>query len=93
MFRISQSKKKGEDDDETDEATGIIAHKISQLKYASKQDETFDIFDTLRENLAFLKSNKFLSQTKASIIYSLEINPKLTLRNFLNNKIEKSAPG
>ena len=36
-------------------------------------------FDTLRENLALLKIDKFQSKTEVSIGFCLETNPKLTL--------------
>ena len=63
-------------------------HTISQLKYGSKYDGTTGIFETLRENLAFIKLQKFQSLTEASIGFFLGINPKLTLRNVLKQKID-----
>ena len=64
-------------------------HTISQLKYGSKYDGTTGIFETLRENLAFIKLQKFHSLTEASIGFLLGINPKLTLRNVLKKKIDE----
>ena len=63
-------------------------HTISQLKYGSKYDGTTGIFETLRENLAFIKLQNFQSLTEASIGFFLGINPKLTLRNVLKQKID-----
>ena len=65
-----------------------FTHSISQLKYGSKYDGTTGIFETLRENLAFIKLKKFQSLTEASIGFFLGINPKLTLRNVLKKKID-----
>ena len=62
---------------------------LSQLKCRSKQNETSGIFETLRENLAFLKMNKCQSQIEASIRFFLRINSKLTLRNILKIRMEE----
>ena len=67
-------------------------HTISQLKYGSKYDGTTGIFETLHENLAFIKLQKFHSLTEASIGFFLGINPKLTLRNSLKKKIDEIFP-
>ena len=64
-------------------------HTVSQLKYGSKYDGITGIFDTLRENLAFIKIQTFHSLTEASIRFFLGINPKLTLRNVLKKKIDE----
>jgi len=65
------------------------AHTISQLKYSSKYEGTTGIFDTLCDNLAFIKIQKFHSLTEASIRFFVGINPKLTLRNVLKKKIDE----
>lgn len=62
---------------------------ISQLKYGSFANGNKDIFDTLRANTAFLQMMKYDSQTEANIGFFLGINPKLTLRNALKNKIDE----
>ena len=62
---------------------------LSQLKCRSKQNETSGIFETLRENLAFLKMNKCQSQIEGSIRFFLRINPKLALRNVLKIRMEE----
>ena len=46
------------------------------------------IFETLRNNSAFLRMRKYDSQTEVSIGFFLRINPKLTLRNALKGKID-----
>ena len=68
-------------------------HTISQLKYGSKYDGTTVIFETLRENLAFIILQKLHSLTEASIGFFLGINPKFTLRNVLKKKSMKFAHG
>ena len=67
-------------------------HTVSQLKYGSKYDGTTGIFETLRENLAFIKLQKFNFLTETSIGFSLWINPKLILRNVLKKKIDEICP-
>ena len=62
---------------------------VSQLKCCSKYDGTTGIFDTLHENLAFIKLQKFHSLTEASIGFFLCINPKVTPRNVLKKKIDE----
>ena len=61
---------------------------ISQLKYGSMANVNKGIFDTLRSNSAFLRMRKYGSQTEASIGFFLGINPKLTLRKALKEKID-----
>ena len=61
---------------------------ISQLKYDSMANGNKGIFDTLRSNSAFLRMRKYESQTEASIGFFLGINPKLTLRKALKDKID-----
>ena len=61
---------------------------ISQLKYDSMANGNKGIFDTLRSNFAFLRMRKYCSQTEASIGFFLGINPKLTLRKALKEKID-----
>ena len=61
---------------------------ISQLKYGSMANGNKGIFDTLRSNSAFLRMRKYGSQTEASIGFFLGINPKLTLRKALKDKID-----
>ena len=64
-------------------------HTLTQLKFGSKHDDTTGIFDTLHDNLVFIKLNKFQSQIEANIGFFLEINPKLTLRKVLKKKIDE----
>ena len=45
-------------------------HIVSQLKYGSLLNRYKYIFDALRENLAFMKMNKFKSHTDVSIGFS-----------------------
>ena len=66
---------------------------LSQLKYGSRYKSTNGIIETLRANLAFLKMEKYISQKEASIGFFLGINPKLTLRKALKQRIEKFAYG
>ena len=61
---------------------------ISQLKYGSFANDNKGIFDTLRSNSVFLRMRKDDSQTDASIGFFLGINPKLTLRKPLKEKID-----
>ena len=46
------------------------------------------IIETLRENFAYLKLKKYNSQQEASIGFFLGINPTLTLRKALNQRID-----
>ena len=56
---------------------------LSQLKHGSRYNSTNIIIKTLRENLAYIKMEKYNSQKEASIGFFLGINPKLTLRTVL----------
>ena len=62
---------------------------LSQLKYGSRYNSTNGIIETLCANLAFLKMEKYNSQKEASIGFFLGINPKLTLRKDLKQKIDE----
>ena len=61
---------------------------LSQIKYGSRYKNSGGIIETLRANLAFLKMEKYNSQQEASIGFFLGVNPKLTLRNALKQKID-----
>ena len=62
---------------------------LSQIKYGSKYNTSGEIIETLRANLAFLKMEKYNSQQEASIGLFLGVNPKLTLRKALKQKIDE----
>ena len=62
---------------------------LSQLKYGSRYNSTNVIIETLRANLSFLKMEKYNSQKDASIGFFLGINPKLTLRKELKQRIDE----
>ena len=62
---------------------------LSQLKYGSRYNSTNGIIETLCANLAFLKMEKYNSQKEASIGFFLGINPKLTLRKGLKQRIDE----
>jgi len=62
---------------------------LSQLKHGSKYNYTTGIIETLRENHAFIKMEKYNSQKEASIGFFLGINPKLTLRTVLKHRIDE----
>ena len=62
---------------------------LSQLKHGSRYNFTNGIIETLRENLAYIKIEKYNSQKEASIGFSLGINPKLTLRTVLKQRIDE----
>ena len=70
-----------------------FVYTVSQLKYGLKKNSTKDIFDTLRENLTFLKMNKFQSQMEASIGFFGELIPNLLSENHLNRKSMLFASG
>ena len=61
---------------------------LSQIKDGSRYNSTNGILETHRENLAFLKIEKYNSQKEASIGFFLETNLKLTLRKPLEQKID-----
>ena len=61
---------------------------ISQLKYGSMANGNRGIFDTFRRFSAFLRIRTYDSQIEASIVFFLGINPKLTLRKALKEKID-----
>ena len=61
---------------------------LSQIKYGSRYNSTNGIIETLRENLACLKMEKYNSLKEASIGLFLRINPKLRLRKVLKQKID-----
>ena len=65
---------------------------LSQIKYGSKYNTSGGIIETLRVNLAFLKMEKCYSKKEASIAFFLGVNPKLTLRNALKQKIDETCP-
>ena len=62
---------------------------LSQLKHGSRYNSTNGIIETLRENFAYLKMEKYNSQKEASIGFFLGINPKLTLRKALKQRIDE----
>ena len=62
---------------------------LSQIKYGSRYSSSEGIIETLRANLAFLKMEKYNSQKEASIGFFLGVNPKLTLRKALKQKIDE----
>ena len=62
---------------------------LSQLKHGSRYNSTNGTIKTLRENLAYLKMEKYNSQKEASIGFVLGINPKLTLRKALKQRIDE----
>ena len=62
---------------------------LSQLNYGPRYNSTNGIIKNLRENLAHLKVEKYNSQKERSIGFSLGINPKLTLRRVLKQRIDK----
>ena len=62
---------------------------ISQLKYGSRYNFTNGTIETLRDNLAYLKLEKYNSQQEGSIGFFLGINPKLTLRKELKQRIDE----
>ena len=62
---------------------------LSQLKHGSRYNSTNGIVETLRENLAYIKMEKCNSQKEASIGFFLGINPKLTLRTVLKQRIDE----
>ena len=62
---------------------------LSQLKHGSRYNSTNEIIETLRENLAYLKMEKYNSQNEASIGFFLGINPNLTLRKALKQRIDE----
>ena len=62
---------------------------LSQLKHGSRYNATNGIIETLRENLAYIKMEKYNSQKEASIGFFLGINPKLTLRTVLKQRIDE----
>ena len=47
-----------------------------------------NIFDTLVKNNAFLSHKKLNSHKEHSIGFFLEVNPKITLRNEMRNRIQ-----
>ena len=63
-------------------------YNLYQLKYGSKYNSSNGILETLRENLSYLKMNKYKSQKEARIGLFLEIIPKLTLWKVLKQKID-----
>ena len=62
---------------------------LSQIKYRSKYNTSGGIIKTLRVNLVFLKMKKHNSQKESSIGLFLSVNPKLTLRKVLKQKIDE----
>ena len=62
---------------------------ISQLKYESRYNFTNGTIETLRENLAYLKQETYNSQQEASIRFFLGINPTLTWRKELKQRIDE----
>ena len=62
---------------------------LSQIKYGSSYNNSGGIIETLRKNLAFLKMEKYNSEKGVSIGLFLGINPKLTLRKALKQKIDE----
>ena len=62
---------------------------LSQIKDGSRYTSANGILESLRENLNFLKMEKYNSQKETSIGFFLGINPKLTLRNALKKKIDE----
>ena len=62
---------------------------LSQIKYWSRYNNTGGIIEILRENLAFLKMEKHNYQKEVSIRLFLGVNPKLTPRKALKQKIEE----
>ena len=62
---------------------------LSQLKHGSRYNSTNGTIKTLRENLAYLKMEKYNPQKEASIGFVLGINPKLTLTKALKQRIDE----
>ena len=62
---------------------------LSQIKYGSRYTSSGGIIETLCAILAFLKTEKYNSQKEASIRFFLGVNPKLTLRKALKQKIDE----
>ena len=62
---------------------------LSQIKYGSRYNSSGEIIETLCVNLVFLKMEKYNSQKEASIGFFLGVNPKLTLRKALKQKIDE----
>ena len=61
---------------------------LSQLKHGSRYNSTNGIIETLREILGYLKIEKYNSQKK-QVLDFLGINPKLTLRKALKQRIDE----
>ena len=64
---------------------------LSQIKYGSRYNTPDGIIEKLRANLAFLYMEKYNSQKEESIGFFLGVNPKLTLRKALKQKLMKSV--
>ena len=62
---------------------------LSQIKHGSRYNTSGGIIETLRANLAFLKMEEYNSQKEASVGFFLGVNPKLTLRKALKQKIDE----
>ena len=78
---------------ENDNSRVYVSHKIEsakplgELKHGSRYCMS-NIFDTLVKNNAFLSHKKFNSHKEHSIGFFLEVNPKITLRNEMRNRIQ-----
>ena len=62
---------------------------LFHLKHGSRYNSTNGIIETLSENVAYLKIEKYNSQKEASIGFFLGINAKLILRKALKERIDK----
>ena len=62
---------------------------LSQLKYGSRYNSTNIIIENLRANRTFFKMEKYDGQKEASIGIFQGINPKLTLRKALKQRIDE----
>ena len=74
-------------------STVYVTHKIesaksvSDLKHGNNSDMT-NIFSTLVENGGFLKHQKFQSHKEHAIGFFVQINPRVTLRDKLRERIQ-----
>ena len=78
---------------ESDNSRVYVSHKIesskplSELKHGSRNCMS-NIFETLVKNNAFLSHKKFNSHKEHSIGFFMKVNPKITLRNEMRERIQ-----
>ena len=77
---------------ESDNSRVYVSHQIESAKPLGELNHgsryfISNIFDTLVKNNAFLSHKKFNSHKEHSIGFFLKVNPKITLRNEMRNRI------